>query len=98
MRVPGGIHEKSDKWSAVVDAVDHRGADPLRIIDRLEVTIVEDESVSESLSVHIRSNYVVLIVQAECLGGGSSREIESEERPFGDQKTVVLPGAIDVET
>ncbi len=62
------------------------------------MSIVEDESVSESGSVYIGSNHVVLIVQAECLGGGGPREIESEERPFGEQKTVVLAGAVDVKT
>src|SRR5258708_119915 len=98
IRVPGGVHEKSDNFSTVVDAVDYGGADPLRIIDRLEVSIVEDESVSESGSVYIGSNHVVLIVQAECLGGGGPREIESEERPFGEQKTVVDPSAVDIKT
>src|SRR5713226_6736048 len=76
IRVSRGVHEKSDKLTAVVDAVDCGGADPLRIIDRLEESIVEDESVSESCNVYIRSNHVVLIVQAECLGGGGRREIE----------------------
>ena len=98
IRVSRGVHEKSDKLSAIVDAVDCCGADALRIIDRLEVSIVEDESVSESLSVHICSNHVVLIVQAECLGRGGPREIESEERPFGEQKTVVDPSAVDEKT
>src|SRR5260370_2643080 len=98
IRVPGGVHEKPDKLSTVVDAVDCGRADPVRIIDRLEESIVEDESVSESCSVRIRSNHVVLIVQAECLGEGGPREIESEERPLGDQKAVVLAGVIDVKT
>src|SRR5712664_3138406 len=98
IRVPGAVHEKSDKLSTVVDAVDCGRADAFRIIDRLEESIVEDESVSEPRSVRIRSNHVVLIVQAECLGQGGPREIKSEERPFSEQKTVGLPGAIDVET
>src|SRR5260370_5350571 len=98
IRVPGGVHEKPDKLSTVVDAVDCGRADPVRIIDRLEESIVEDESVSESCSVRIRSNHVDLIVQAECLGEGGPREIESEERPLGDQKAVVLAGVIDVKT
>src|SRR3981081_576600 len=94
IRVSGGVHEKSDKLSVVVDAVDCGGADPFRIIDRLEASIVEDEPASGSWRVHIRSNHVVLIVQAECLGEGGRREIESGERPLGEQKTVVLTGAI----
>src|SRR5258708_36647390 len=49
-------------------------------------------------SVRIGSNYVVLIVQAECLGRGGPREIESDERPFGDQKTVVDLSAVHVKT
>src|SRR5260370_14000910 len=96
--VPAGVHEKSDKLSTVVDAVDCGGADPFRIIDRLEESIVEDGSVSKSCSAHIRSNHVVLIVQAQCLGEGGSREVESCGRPLGEQKTVVLTGAIDVKT
>ena len=36
IRVSCGVHEKSDKLSAVVDAVDCGGADALRIVDRLE--------------------------------------------------------------
>src|SRR5260370_2240582 len=98
IRVPAGVHEKSDKLSTVVDAVDCGGADPFRIIDRLEESIVEDESVSKSCSVHIRSNHVVLTVQAECLGEGGSREVESCELPLGEQKTVVLTGTINVKT
>src|SRR5260370_41668332 len=96
IRVPGGVHEKPAKLSTVVDAVDCGGADPLRIVDRLEESIVEDESVSKSCGVHIRSNHVALIVQSECLGGGGRREIESGERPVGEQKTVVDPSAVDV--
>src|ERR1700730_8328254 len=62
IRVSRGVHEKSDKLSPIVDAVDCCGADTFRIIDRLVVAVVKDEPVSESLSVHIRSNHVVLIV------------------------------------
>src|SRR5258708_24452839 len=49
-------------------------------------------------SVRIGSNHVVLIVQAECLGRGGPREIEREERPFSDQKTVVDLSAVHVKT
>src|SRR5260370_12837106 len=96
IRVSSGVHEKSDNFSTVVDAVDYGGADPLRIIDRLEVSIIEDESVGESGSVYIRSNHVVLIVNAECLGEGGRPEIESGELPIVEQKTVVDPSAVDV--
>src|SRR6266481_2070125 len=98
IRVPSGVHEKSHNFSTVVDAVDCGGADPFRIIDRLEVSIIEDESVSESGSVRIGSNHLALIVQAECLGEGGRREIESGELPVGEQKTVVDPSAVDVKT
>src|SRR5258707_13123659 len=77
IRVPGGVHEKSDNFSTVVDAVDYGGGDPLRIIDRLDVSIIEDESVGESGSVYIRSNHVVLSVNAEWLREGGSRGVES---------------------
>ena len=42
IRVSRGVHEKSDTLSTIVDAVDCGGTGPLRIIDRLEETIVED--------------------------------------------------------
>src|SRR5260370_23309151 len=90
IRVSCGVHEKSDKLTAVVDAVDCSGTDPLRIIDRLEESVVADEPVSENCSVHVGSNHVVLIVQAECLGEGGPWKIESEESPLDQQKTMVL--------
>src|SRR5260370_37962777 len=70
IRVPGGIHEKSHNFSTVADAVDCGGAEPVRVIDRLEVYIVEDESRSGSCSVDISSSHVVLVVHAECLVDG----------------------------
>src|SRR5260370_22241034 len=83
IRVPGGVHEKSDNFSTVVDAVDCGGADPLRIVDRLQVSIVEDESVGESCSVYIRSNHVFLVVQTEFLGQDCLRAIEMCELSVG---------------
>src|SRR5260370_35898626 len=65
IRVSSGVHEKSDNFSTVVDAVDYGGADPPRIIDRLEVSIVEKESVSAAGSVCTGCNKAVLLVQAE---------------------------------
>src|SRR5260370_2650649 len=98
IRVPSGIHEKSDNLTTIVDAVDCGGADPLWIIDRLEVSVIEDESVGAVGSVYIDSNHLALIVQAQCLGEGGPRKVESCELPAAVEKTVVDPSAVDIET
>src|SRR5260370_21810193 len=95
--VPSAVHEKSDTFSEIVDAVNCGVADAFRIIHRLEVSAVEDESVGESASVHIGSNDVAMIVQAQCLREGGQRKIKSCQLPVGDQKAVIDPSAIDVE-
>src|SRR5260370_30669438 len=77
IRVSSGVHEKSDNFSTVVDAVDYGGADPLRIIDPLEGSIVEYESARESGSIYIGSHPVVLIGLDQCLGSSGPRGIHS---------------------
>src|SRR5260370_19593366 len=75
IRVSSGVHEKTDNFSTVADAVDWSGADPLRIIDRLEMSIVEDESGSESRSLYIGSNHAVPMIPAEHLGEVAALQI-----------------------
>src|SRR6266404_389999 len=97
IRVPAGVYVKSDDLSTVVDPIDCGRADALGIIDRRKVSIVKDETVGETRRIYVLPNDLIVIVQAECLRERCPREIESPEFSLGDQKTVVLPGAIDVE-
>jgi hypothetical protein len=84
--------------STVVDPIDCGRADAIRIIDRRKLSIVKGETVGETRRIYVLPNDLITIVQAECLCARCPREIENLEFPLGDKKTVVLPGAIDVET
>src|SRR6266481_6749187 len=98
IRVSTSGHVKSDDLSTVVDPIDCGRADALGVIDRRIFSVLKDETVGETRRIYVLPNDLIVIVQAECLRERCPREIESPEFSLGDQKTVVLPGAIDVET
>src|SRR5260370_7672005 len=98
IRVSTGGHVKSDDLSTVVDPIDCGRADALGIIDRRILSFLKEETVGETRRIYILPNDLIVIVQAECLRERCRRKIESLEFSLGDQKTVVLPGPIDVET
>src|SRR5260370_5123336 len=98
IRVSAGGHVKSDDLSTVVDPIDCGRADALGIIDRRILSFLKDETVGETRRIYILPNDLIVIVQAESLRERCRRKIESLEFSLGDQKTVVLPGPIDVET
>jgi hypothetical protein len=84
--------------SAIVDPIDCGRTDALWVIDRCKLSVVKDETVGETRRIYVCPNDLIVIVQAECLSERCPGEIESPEFSLGDQKTVVLPGGIDVET
>src|SRR6266849_934942 len=98
IRVATGGHIKSDDLSTVINPIDCGRPDAIGIIDRRILSVVKDETVGETRSIYILPNHLIVIVQAECLRERCRRKIESPEFSLGDQKTVVLPGAIDIET
>src|SRR5260370_42261155 len=67
IRVPAGVHVKSDDLSAVVDPIDYGRANALMIIDRCKASVVEGETMHETRRVHVNPNDFVMIVQSECL-------------------------------
>ena len=67
IRVPTGGHVKSDDLSTVVDPIDCGRADALGVINRREVSVVEDEAVGKARRIHVVPDHLVVIVQAECL-------------------------------
>jgi hypothetical protein len=98
VRASTGGHVKSDDLSTVVYPIDCGRADALRIIDRRILSVLKNETVGKTRRIDVGPNNLSVIVQAECLRERCPREIESLEFSLGDQKTMVLPGAIDVET
>ncbi len=67
IRVSTGGHVKSDDLSTVVDPVDGGRANALGVIDRREVSVLEDEAVGKARRIYVSPNDLVVIVQSECL-------------------------------
>jgi hypothetical protein len=67
IRVPTGVHVKSNDLSTIVDPIDCGRADAVGIIDRRKVSVIESETVGETRRVYVCANDLVVIAQAECL-------------------------------